>query len=108
MTGKLGRDRRRRTLLSTTQLLDSLLLIVLAVEGDADANTCVVLHALPGFLIIGVFTSALVSPSLDYQTATASGYQALEDGCELLGDLLEGSLNGFILTLIQDFNKFRN
>jgi hypothetical protein len=91
--------------LSTTQLLDTLLLIVLAVEGDADTNTGVVLNALSGLLLIGIFTGTLISLSLNDETSTASWYKALENGCELLGDLLKGSLNGFILALIQDFNE---
>ena len=89
-------------------MLDSLLFVVLAVEGHADAYTSVVLYAFSSFIIIGVLTSPLVGLSLDDKTAAASGYQTLEDRCELLGDLLECPLNGFILALIQDFNKLRN
>jgi hypothetical protein len=59
--------------LSTTQLLNSLLFVVLAIEGDADANTGVILHALAGLVIRIFFLSgALIGLPLNDQATTTS------------------------------------
>ena len=60
-------------------MLDPLLLIVLAVEGHADANTGVVLHTLAR-LVVRVFflPSSLVGLALDDKSTTASWNQAFE------------------------------
>jgi len=97
------------TLLTTTQLLDTLLLVVLAVERDTDTDTSVIFDTLTWlFVRVFIVSVALIGLALDDQTATASGDQALKDGCEFLGYLLECSLDSFIFALIQDFNKVLN
>jgi hypothetical protein len=89
------------TLLSTTQLLNSLLLIMLAVEGHADTNTGIVLYTLARLVIrVFFFSCALISLALDDQSTTTSWNQSLENRSELLGDLLECSLDCLILSLI--------
>ena len=54
-----GKETMERTLLSTTELLNPLLVIVLAIEGYGDADTGVVLYAFTTFIVIGVFLGGL-------------------------------------------------
>ena len=89
------------TLLSTTQLLYFLLIIVLAVERNADANASITLNALSVLrLRIILRTIALISLALDDETTTTSWYETFKDLCEFLGNLLECSLDGFVFALI--------
>jgi hypothetical protein len=98
---KEQKGRMAHTLLSTTQLLNSLLLVMLAVEGHADTNTSVVLYTLARLVIrVFFFSCTLISLALDDQSTTTSWNQSFENRSELLGDLLECSLNGLILSLI--------
>lgn len=73
------------TLLSTTELLDLLLLIHLRVERNLDANSGVVFDTAT-VLFVRVFrlSPALVSFPLDDQASTSSRNQPLEYFCELL------------------------
>jgi hypothetical protein len=77
-----------------------------AVEGHADTNASVVLHTLTG-LIVRIFflSNTLISLALNDQPTTTSWNQTLEDRSKLLGDLFESSLDGLILSLIQDLDK---
>src|SRR3954447_25806505 len=97
------------TLLSTTQLLDPLLIIVLAIKADTDANPDIVLDTLASFLIIGVNiilgSRVAVRLALDNEATTAGRNQLLEHVVELARDLLECTLNGLVLALIKDGNK---
>lgn len=104
-----GQRKGARTLLTTTQLLDALLVIMLAVERDTDTNTRIVLHTLTLLLIrLVVFTSALISFTLNNQAATTSWYQALEDRGKLLRDLLESPLDSLIFALVKDVDEVLN
>ena len=97
------------TLLSTTELLDSLLLIqVLRVERHADTDTNVVLYAAASFFVrlVGVLTT--VGSSLDDESTVTSRYELAENGGKFLGHLLEGSLNSFILSSIQMLHELFN
>lgn len=99
-----------RTLLSTTELLHLLLLVILlGVEGDGDAHTVVVLHRAPAllFIIDRVGATAIVPP-LDDESALARGDQSLKDPGKLLGDLFECALNGLILDTVEMGHKFLN
>jgi hypothetical protein len=89
--------------LAAAELLDLLLFIKdLGVERDADTDTRVVLHA-SGLLLIRVELTILttVGFALNDKAAVTGRDQLLEDGGELLGDLLERALNGLILGLIE-------
>jgi hypothetical protein len=110
LVGKVGLGNGRRlTLLSSAQLLNTLLVVMFTVETDADSHTYIILNTVPS-LIIGVFVFSLasISSSLDHETATTGWDKSLEDGSEFLGDLLESSLNSFVFTLIEDLNELLN
>lgn len=97
------------TLLSTTELLDSLLLIqVLRVERHADTDTDVVLDATASFFVRLVGVLATVGSSLDDESTVTSRYELPENGGKFLGHLLEGSLNSFILSSIQMLHELFN
>jgi len=86
--------------------LDALLFIMLAVEGNANANASIVLYSLPWLIIVVVIGSTLVCLPLDDKPATASWDKAFENRGELFGDLLEGTLYGFIFSLIKYADQF--
>ena len=48
----------------------------------------------------------LINPSLNNQSSSTHGYEPFEYFLKVACDLLEGSLDGFILTLIKHFNQF--
>ena len=97
------------TLLPSTKLLDALLLVLFAIERDADAYASVVLHAL-ALLVIGVILIAvsLVGFALDDKTPTTSWDETLEYRRKLFGNLLESALDGLIFSLVQDGHQFFN
>lgn len=90
------------TFLTTTELLDSLLLVMLTVERDANADTSVVLYRLTWFIIVVVGT--LISFPLDHEAASTSGDETLKNGGKLLRDLFERALYRLIFTLIKNAN----
>lgn len=94
------------TFLATAELLNALLLIVLAVETDGNAHTSIVLHTFALLIItILIFTIPLVCPLLNDQTATASRDKSLENLREFFRNLLESALDGFVLPKIQNIYK---
>lgn len=100
---------RAQTLLTTTELLDSLLLVqVLRVERDADAHTNVIFNTASSLLVGLVTVSSTICAALDNETAVTGRYKLSKDGGKLLGYLLEGTLNGFILSAIEMFNELFN
>lgn len=94
------------TLLSTTELLNALLIIMLAIEADADSNTDIVLHTLACILIVRINlltrASRMVCLALDDETTTTCRNKLFKHIVKLAGHLLEGSLNGLVLALIKD------
>lgn len=94
------------TLLSTTELLDLLLLIHLRVEGHFDADAGVVFNTAT-ILVVRVFrvSPALVSFPLDDQASTSSGNQPLEYFREFFRDLLEGPLDCLVFALVEMRNQ---
>lgn len=88
--------------MSTGQLLNTLLLVLgLGVEGHADADARVVLDGAALLLVRVLGVHAAVGAALDDEAAVAGGHELLEDGGELLGDLLEGAFDGLVLALVQ-------
>lgn len=88
-----------------------LLIHDLGVEADADAHTAVGLNALSssrGILVRVLCVAVLAAGSLalDDQTAVAGGYELLEYGGELAGDLLKRSLDGLILGVVEMLDEF--
>jgi hypothetical protein len=95
--------------LSTTQLLNTLLIVMFAVETNADSHTNIILNTVSSLIIrFFVFSLASISSSLDHETATTGWDKPLENGGEFLGDLLEGSFDSLVFTLIQDLNELLN
>src|SRR5689334_15484262 len=94
-----------RTLLPTTELLNTLLLVVLGVEADTDAYACVILDTLALLLALVGGASSAVALALDDEAALASGHELFEDVGEFARDLLEGALDGLVLALIEHLNK---
>jgi hypothetical protein len=102
---KIGR--KTLTLLATRQLLNALLLVMLAIKTDTDAHTCIILHGFPRFFIrFLILTKSLIRLALDNQASATCGNETLEDGGKFLGDLLEGSFNSFIFALVKYFHEF--
>jgi hypothetical protein len=101
-----GRGRKRHTLLTSTQLLNPLLLIkLLGVERNTNPHPRVVLH---GSMLVSVRLFRFlpsVRPALNHQTSMAGGHELLENGGKLLGHLLEGALDGLVLALIEVGDK---
>lgn len=112
----------KRTLLASAKLLNPLLIIVLAIETDADADARVILHAVlaPRLLLavaplivvrcggggaVAITGSAAIGFALDDQPTTASGHQLLEHAREFAGDLLEGALDGLVFPLIEHLDE---
>lgn len=75
------------------------------IEADTDSNTDVVLHAIPGFFVLGIelvcLSHGAVGLALNDQTTTTRRYKLFKHIVELAGNLLEGSFDGFILPLIK-------
>lgn len=101
-------ERRILTLLPPTQLLDPLLIVVFAVEADADADARVVLDGfLPGgggvVLARGAVFSLLpcVDFPLDHQPPPSGRHEFLKHLGELPTHLLERPLDGFVFPLVQ-------
>ena len=96
---------RAERLLPARELLDALLLVVLGVEGDGDADARVVLHARvsPRLVVrLGQRRLALrVALALDDEPASTRRNQAREDAGEFLGHLFEGALDGLVLALVE-------
>lgn len=96
------------TLLATAQLLDPLLIVMLAVETHANPYARVILHP-TGFLASLSFLSKLfpflannpVRLPLDNQPPTSRRHQLLKDFRKLPAHLLESPLDRLILPLIQ-------
>lgn len=80
---------------------------MLRVERYADANARVVLNTAPLLLIV-LLVPAPVVLTLDDQATMTCWHKTLEDGGKFFGDLLERSLNGLVLDLIQVCNKVFN
>jgi hypothetical protein len=80
---------------------------MLTVERNANSDAGIILYCLMRLVII-IVVRAAVSLSLDDKTATTCWNEALEDGREFLGHLLEGTLDGFIFALIEDADKLFN
>jgi hypothetical protein len=94
--------KRGLTLLTTTELLDFLLLVQrLGVERHTNSDTGVVLHTSARLVVRVLRVLAPVGPSLDNQAAVSGRHKALEDVGELLGHLLEGALDLLVLDLVQ-------
>jgi len=94
--------------LTPAELLDLLLLVhSLGVERHADADAGVVLHT-AALLLVVLLLAARIAPALDYEPAVAGGDQALEDGGELLGDLLESALDRLVLDPIEVRDQLLN
>lgn len=100
---------RAERLLTSRELTDLLLLVVLAVEGYSDAHTCVLfdLTLLPlGLLffhivVIGdVPTCVAVGFAVDDEATAADGNELLENFAESCGDLLEGTRDSLIFALV--------
>lgn len=90
------------TLLTTAKLLNLLLLIkVLRVKGHADAHANVVLDAAPCLFIRLLDVLAAIRLPLDDQPAVTSRHQLAENRRKLLGHLLEGTLNGLVLSAVE-------
>lgn len=110
---------RAERFLATGELLDALLLVVLAVEGDGDADARVVFdrrgalflavasgHLFVAFVVEAVAAAGLlVALALDDEHAAAGGHELDKDFGEGLGDLLEGPLNGFVFALVEDVDE---
>ena len=96
------------TLLSTTELLDPLLIIVLTVEAHTDTHANIILHAVSGILVVRInpIVLANVRLPLNDQPPTASGNQSLKHIVELARHLLESPLDGFVLALIEHGDEF--
>jgi hypothetical protein len=78
---------------------------MLAIERNANTNTSIILHGLPRLILFFV-KSPLISLSLDHEAAATSGDETFENGGEFFGDLLEGSLDGFVFALVKHVDKF--
>ena len=99
------------TLLSTTQLLNALLVIMLAVETHTDAHTSVVLNTFLVRFTLTVFVfrflvcSAIILLSLDDQSTLPSRNQLGENLSKGFADLLESPLDRFVFALIKDLDQ---
>jgi hypothetical protein len=91
--------------LATTELLNTLLFIVLAIERDTDTDTGIVLNAFVVLILRLVFCNSLVSLALDDETSTTCWHETLEDSGKLPRDLLEGTFDSFILALVKNRDK---
>lgn len=95
------------TFLAAAELLDALLLVMLAVETDTDAYTSVILDTLASLLlvivVVGLYT---IRPALDDEATTTGRDEFLEHGSKLAADLSECTLDGLVLTLIEDLDEF--
>ena len=79
------------------------------IEANTDSNTNIILNTIPCFFIRIFFLShTTVCFTLNNKATTTSWDKTLENLSKLPRYLLECSLNGFILTLIKDFNEFLN
>ena len=100
---------RKLTLLPATELLNALLIIVLTVEADTDTHAGIILHStlvdrlfIFGLVITGL---SLVGLALNDQSATTCRDEFLEDLGECFADLFERTLNGFVLSLIENLDE---
>ena len=94
-------------------MLDPLLVVVLAVEADADTNPGIVLDSVSLltlfstlFCLFLVTSSDPVCPTLNDEPALSSRHELFEDACKLFADLPEGTLNGLIFSLIEYVYQF--
>jgi len=88
-------------------LLDTLLVVMLAVEADADANARVIFHALAPFVFrLVVRLLRTIRLSLDDQPPPPGGDELLKHGGKFFAYLLKGPLNGLVLALIEDLDQF--
>lgn len=100
----------QHTLLPTTELLNPLLLVILAVERHADAHARVILDRLPSipFLVLVVLvvtTRRSIGLALDDEPPTTGRHEPLEDVGKLARDLLEGAFDGLVLALVEDVDE---
>jgi hypothetical protein len=90
--------------LATAQLLNTLLLVMLTVEADTNANADVIFYACAALFIVRlnliVSVEGSVGLSLNDQAATARGNKLFKDIGKLAGYLFECAFNGFILPLV--------
>ena len=93
---------REPTFLTTGQLLDALLLVeFLGVERDTDTDSDVVVNLAGGLLVVRLLgVVAGISPALDDEATVGGWDKLLENGGELLRDLLECSLDSFVFAEI--------
>lgn len=104
---KLMVSTRELTLLAATELLDSLLLVeVLRVERHTDTNTSVVFNCTSSLSVRFLWLLTSVGSALNHQAAVTGRNQFTEDGGKFLGDLLESTLNGFVLAAIEMLDEF--
>ena len=100
--GRGGKEGGNHTLLPPTELLDPLLVVVLAVKRDADPHTRIILHALASLRIRVVLISDLsIRLALYNQPSSPRRNQFLKHACEFPRDLLERALDGFVFALIK-------
>jgi len=99
-----NREINKHTLLPAAELLDPLLIIMFAIETDADPHPRVILHALPLRLLLGILLlpgDLPVRLPLDHEPSPPRGHQLLEHARKLPRDLLERALDGLVLALIE-------
>lgn len=81
---------------------------MLGIERHGDADTGVVLDrrvVARGAVFVVFATGFAVGASLDDEFAFSGGDELNEDVGEVFGDLLEGSGDGFVLALVEDFDE---
>lgn len=91
------------TLLSTAELLDPLLFIVLAIKAYTNADTSIVLYTFT-FSLALLFLPLAITLSLNDEPAFACGYEPLKDIGKFTRHLFERTLDCFILTLVQNLD----
>lgn len=76
-----GGKREEITLLSATELLDALLVVVFTIETHANAYSRVVFDALPPLIVRVLLVGCLLSIALalNHQSATSSRYKFLKN-----------------------------
>jgi hypothetical protein len=111
-----SKDEGKRTerLLTSRELPNLLLLVVLAVERYGNADTCVLFHF--ALLALGLFlfhvivvryvaTRVAVRFAVDNEATAADGNELLEDFAKSCGDLLEGTGDGLVFALVEHIDK---